>query len=475
MTGEIPIPIWLLFLLFFVSAWAILDRIFIPSVSWFLRRRVNRVLDEISARLDIEIRPFQLTKRQVLIDRLVYDPKVMEAMQEHAQEHDMPREVAQANVLRYAKEIVPSFNAYIYFRIGYWLAKKVARLLYWVRVDRADNEQLESIDPDSTVVFVVNHRSNMDYILVSFLVAERTALSYAAGEWAKIWPLQTLIKAMGAYFVRRNSRNPLYRRVLERYIHMATKEGVCQAVFIEGGLSRDGRLRSPKLGLIDYMLRDFEPETDRDIVFIPVGVNYDRTLEDRSLIRTLDPGAEKRSRWFVFRTTVGFVWHNLMLMAFSKWQRLGFACVNFGAPVSAREFCRVHAVNLSKIDRSKRFSLIQELCNQLMVSIRDIVPVLSVSLVAGVLLERREPWLSELDIKARVHGLIEELQAQGAPVHIPTRGAELSVTTAFNMLRLRRMVIESDGLFSADPKSLDILSYYANAMEHWHRRSEMDV
>ena len=475
MTGEIPIPIWLLFLLFFVSAWAILDRIFIPSVSWFLRRRVNRVLDEISARLDIEIRPFQLTKRQVLIDRLVYDPKVMEAIQEHAQEHDMPREIAQAKVLRYAKEIVPSFNAYIYFRSGYWLAKKVARLLYWVRVDRADNEQLESIDPDSTVVFVVNHRSNMDYILVSFLVAERTALSYAAGEWARIWPLQTLIKAMGAYFVRRHSRNPLYRRVLERYIHMATKEGVCQAVFIEGGLSRDGRLRSPKLGLIDYMLRDFEPETDRDIVFIPVGVNYDRTLEDRSLIRTLDPGAEKRSRWFVFRTTVGFLWHNLMLMAFSKWQRLGFACVNFGTPVSAREFCRVHAVNLSKIDRSERFSLVQELCNQLMVSIRDIVPVLPVSLVAGVLLERREPWLSEFDIKARVHGLIEELQAQGAPVHVPTRGAELSVTTAFKMLRLRRMVIESDGLFSADPKSLDILSYYANAMEHWQRRPEMDV
>ncbi len=475
MTGEIPIPIWLLFLLFFVSAWAILDRIFIPSVSWFLRRRVNRVLDEISARLDIEIRPFQLTKRQVLIDRLVYDPKVMEAMQEHAQEHDMPREVVQDKVLRYAKEIVPSFNAYIYFRIGYWLAKKVARLLYWVRVDRADNEQLESIDPDSTVVFVVNHRSNMDYILVSFLVAERTALSYAAGEWAKIWPLQTLIKAMGAYFVRRSSRNPLYRRVLERYIHMATKEGVCQAVFIEGGLSRDGRLRLPKLGLIDYMLRDFEPETDRDIVFIPVGVNYDRTLEDRSLIRTLDPGAEKRSRWFVFRTTVGFIWHNLMLMAFSKWQRFGFACVNFGAPVSAREFCRVHAVNLSKIDRSERFSLVQKLCNQLMVSIRDIVPVLPVSLVASVLLERREPWLSEFDIKARVHGLIEKLQAQGAPVHIPTRGAELSVTTAFNMLRLRRVVIESDGLFSADPKSLDILSYYANAMEHWQRRSEMDV
>ncbi|UCD86755.1 MAG: 1-acyl-sn-glycerol-3-phosphate acyltransferase [Desulfobacterales bacterium] len=475
MTGQIQIPIWLLSLLLFVTAWAILDRVFIPSVRWFLRRRVNRVLDEISARLDIEIRPFQLTKRQVLIDRLVYDSTVMEAMQAHAQEHNMPREVAQAEVLSYAKEIVPSFNAYIYFRIGYWLAKKVARLLYWVRVDRVDTEQLASIDPDSTVVFIVNHRSNMDYILVSFLVAEQTALSYAAGEWAKIWPLQTLIRATGAYFVRRDSRNPLYRRVLERYVRMATKEGVCQAVFIEGGLSRDGQLRSPKLGLIDYMLRGFDTETDRDIVFIPVGINYDRTLEDRSLIRTLDPHAEKRSKWFVFKTTVGFIWRNLMLMAFHRWHRFGYACVNFGTPVSARKFCRVHAVKLSKIERDARFSLVKELCNQLMVSIQDIIPVLPVSLVASVLSELRERQLSEFDVKAHVHGLIEQLKAKGAPVLVPRRGAELSITTAFNMLKLRKMVIESDGLFSADPESLDILSYYANAIDHWLHPPAIDI
>jgi glycerol-3-phosphate O-acyltransferase len=59
----------------------------------------------------------------------------------------------------------------------------------------------------------MNHRSNMDYILVAFLAAERTALSYAVGEWARIWPLQTLIRALGAYFVRRKSGNPLYRKV----------------------------------------------------------------------------------------------------------------------------------------------------------------------------------------------------------------------------------------------------------------------
>ena len=200
MTSEITLSIWLFLLLVLVSGLAVLDRIFIPSVRWFLRRRVNRVLNEISTRLDIEIKPFQLTKRRVLIDRLAYDPKVMEAMQAYAQEENMPREVAQAKAVSYAKEIVPSFNAYLYFRFGYWLAKKVARLMYWVRVGLVDNERLASIDPDSTVVFVMNHRSNMDYILVSFLVAERTALSYAVGEWAKIWPLQNADQIHGCVF-----------------------------------------------------------------------------------------------------------------------------------------------------------------------------------------------------------------------------------------------------------------------------------
>src|SRR4029079_9995657 len=123
--------------------------------------------------------------------------------------------------------------------------------------------------------------------------ADRTALSYAVGEWARVWPLQTLIRSTGAYFVRRNSGDPLYRRVLERYIHMATAAGVPQAVYPEGGLSRDGRLRPPKLGLLDYMLRGFDPRGERDLVFIPVGINYDRVLEDRTLLLDVETGAPR--------------------------------------------------------------------------------------------------------------------------------------------------------------------------------------
>ena len=285
-----------------------------------------------------------------------------------------------------------------------------------MRICFSEDEELKNIGSDSTVVFVMNHRSNMDYLLVSFLAAEKTALSYAVGEWAQIWPLQTLIRAMGAYFVRRKSGNPLYRRVLERYIHMATSEGVCQAVFPEGGLSRDGRLQTPKLGVLDYMLRNYKPEMDRDIVFVPVGINYDRTLEDRSLLRTLDADAPKRSKWFAIMTTLRFIRRSLMLMIMSRWQRFGYACVNFGPPISMREYCRSRQIDFSRMERSFRFREIAKLADQLMLAIKKVVPILPISLVSTVMKDHDRQGLSACEVESQTNRLIEELQSQGAPL-----------------------------------------------------------
>ncbi|MBN4063845.1 1-acyl-sn-glycerol-3-phosphate acyltransferase, partial [Cardiobacterium sp. AH-315-I02] len=355
----ITLPYWIFIVLVAFAAIMVLDRILLPGMRWYLKRRVNRVIEEINTRLDIEIRPFQFTRRQALIDQLVFDEKVIDAIKQYADEHNMPHAIAQQNAHKYAAEIIPAFNAYIYFRLGYWLAKKLARLVYRVRVGFYDKNKISESDTNASVVFVMNHRSNMDYVLVSFLVAEKTTLSYAVGEWAKIWPLQTLIKAMGAFFVRRNSGNNLYRKVLERYVNMSTRAGVCQAVFLEGGLTKDGALRDPRLGFLDYMLRDFHPHNDRDIVFIPVGINYDRVIEDRSLIRRLDKSAKNRSLWFVIKTTISFIFKNAMLSRKNRWRRFGYASVNFGEPVSAKKFCETNRVDFSALDKEDRFACVE--------------------------------------------------------------------------------------------------------------------
>ncbi len=467
MEGTVSLPFWLFILLLVTALLLVLDRILLPGFRWYLRRRVNRVIEEVNTRLDIEIRPFQLTRKQALIDQLVFDDKVVAAMKEYATEHNMPKEVVQEKVFRYANEIAPSFNAYIYFRFGYWLAKTLGRMLYRVRVGFHDEGELSQVDPNASVVFVMNHRSNMDYVLVSFLVAEKTALSYAVGEWARIWPLQSLIKSMGAFFVRRNSRNPLYRRVLERYVNLATRAGVCQAVFLEGGLTRDGALREPRQGFLDYMLRDYRPGNDRDVVFVPVGINYDRVLEDMSLVRKLDPEVESRSPWFVIKTSFRFGLKTLLMSRKKRWLRFGYASVNFGKPVSVFEYCQQHSVNLSELEQERRFQHIEELSHQLMDEIADVVPVLPVALMSEVVLASQSDWLSELGVKTAAVTRIEDLHARGAPIRISASACEDVLTAALSMLEGRGFIERKNGLIRARPEALDLLNYYANSIKQW--------
>ena len=466
MTQPITLPLWLFVLLLLFAAVAALQWLLLPSVRWYFRRKVRRVIEEISVRLKIDLPQFKLTRRRALIDRLMIDPRVQAAAQQHAQDSGEPLAAVMRRVDTYAREIVPAFNAYVYFRVGYWLSKTFARLVYRVRLGTTDGAALAAIDPKSTVVFVMNHRSNMDYILVSFLAAERVALSYAVGEWARIWPLQGLIRAMGAYFVRRNSGDPLYRMVLQRYVQMATEGGVPQAMYPEGGLTVDGRLREPKLGLLDYMLKGFSPDAERDLVFIPVGINYDRVIEDRTLLRKLDASAPRGSLARTLRITGSYLARQLVFTLLGRRYRHGYACVNFGRPVSMRAYVQRHGIDFRNLDDAARRGAVAEVGRMLMTQIGAIVPVLPVPLVALVLLrDARRAW-SELELKAAVQDLMQRIEATGAHVYVPRSDRDYAITVGLRMLTLRHLVLEDDGLLHPNPAELTVLAYYANSIAH---------
>ncbi len=463
----IELPLWLVIIAGLLALLSLVERFLTPAVRWVLRRRVNRAIDELNTRLKLKIRPFGLTKRQVLVDRLAFDPEVLAAAEEHAKQENMPIDVAMAKAQRYAAEIVPSFNAYTYFRIGAKLARALSTALYRVRLGYTDEEALSGVDPDSTVIFVMNHRSNMDYVLVTYLASASTALSYAVGEWARVAILQSLIRSMGAYFIRRNARNVLYRRVLARYVAMATAAGVTQAVFPEGGLSRDGKLKPVKLGLVSYIIQGYEPG-GRDIVFIPVGLNYDRVLEDRSLIAEIGGKPKPVSGGTKIRRTFGFLWKNLKLRLAGKWHRFGYACVSFGAPVSLRAALSKRKIeDPSRLSPARRAALTEAFAGQLMTAVGDVVPVLPVSVVASVLRQAGVEGLDLLSIKTRAGLLMQSLIEQGAHVHIPRADRDYAVDAGLRMLVLRHVVQESEnGTFHITPGEERLVSYYANAIMH---------
>jgi glycerol-3-phosphate O-acyltransferase len=465
--STVTVPVWVAVAVAGLAVVALIDRLFGPALGWWLRRRANRAIDELNARLHLKIPPFKLARGRQLIEQLMFDPEVLKAVEDEAKARGEPKAVAHARARRYAREIVPAFSAYAYFRVGTALAKRLSTALYRVRVGALEEAALTQVPDDASVIFVINHRSNMDYVLVTYLVSERSALSYAVGEWARVWMLQSLIRAMGGYFVRRDASNPLYRKVLARYVHMATASGVAQALFPEGGLTRDGALRPPKLGILSYMVSGFDPQGPRDVVFVPVGLNYDRVLEDRIQLAAATTPQGERPR-FAFNPLVlaRFLARGLWLRLRGRWHRYGYACVGFGRPLSLREYLRDHAIDLRALSAEQRHAEIEHLGRRLMREVGAVVPALPVSLVATAVLAAGEAGLSSLELKGAVYGLMQRLAGSGAHVYIPRHDQEYAVEVGLRMLLLRRMVLLQDGLYRANLEERVLLAYYANAIAH---------
>lgn len=469
MTSAVTLPFWLAALLVILALAGLIDRVLRPSVRWFARRWLNIAIEELNQRLDTRIQPFRLTDRQAQVERLMFDPKVLEAIQAEARETGAPRYTVLRQAERYAREIVPSLSLITYFGVGTRAAKWLSELLYTVRLGHSEDQALRAIDPDATVVFVINHRSNMDYVLVTYMASRRASLSYAVGEWARVWLLESLIRSMGAYFIRRNSGNELYRKVLSRYVAMATREGVTQAFFPEGGLSRDGLLNPPKLGLLSYMVGEFDTRK-RDIVFVPVGLNYDRVLEDRILTAK----AEKEVTGRNFRVSpfslLGFLGGMAWLRVRGKLRKFGSACVSFGSPISLAGWERQHGVTFRELDREALFPQVQTLADGLMSEVARLVPALPVAIAAHVFLERGDDWIDDAELKAAILSFMKRAEGEGGHVDIPDDERVSAIDAGLELLKLRRLIETTDlGQYRAKPGERLLLRYYANSIEHFTR------
>ena len=447
MFSTVQMPLWLLVLLVLFAAVTFASHFLFPSVRWFFRRRLEKAVAKMNTRLARPIEPFKLARRTDMIQRLVYDPEVTAAIVEHARRNDVREDVAFETARRYAREIVPSFSAFAYFGLGTRMSGWLARALYDIKTGRENDEMLAQIDKDATVVFIMNHRSNMDYVLVTMLAARASALSYAVGEWARVWPLSRLIKSMGAYFIRRKSRGGLYRRVLARYVQMATENGVTQAIFPEGGLSLDGALKPPKLGLLAYVAGG-GVQDGRDVVFVPVAINYDRVLEDRILIEAGARGERKfRARMsVVFVFILRMIWRKLR----GTYRPFGTAAVVFGDPVKLSTYGPDPALE----------PLAQDLMNRIAAE----MPLLYMPLLAWAMLHADAPMPEETLI-ARL--LSDHASVDEGVTLTPEEDPEYRARRAIERLSMRRLIEKTPEGWRANPKERDMLRYYANSIAHF--------
>ena len=442
------------------------------ALRWAGRVTLDRAARNTALRFRSRINRFKLAKKPAIIASLLADPEIARAVRAHAAAHGIAEAATWRQVQRYLDEIIPFFNILAYYRLGYAVSRVVLNFFYKVSVDAERPDPFRGLPRDSIVIYLMNHRSNADYVLVAYALAGDVSISYAVGEWARAFPLERIFKSFGSYFIRRRYREALYHVVLERYVQLITRNGVTQGIFPEGGLTRDGTLRPAKIGLLDYALgvaRD--PALRERMYVIPVAINYDRVLEDRTLLRELAAreGRARTSRLTQLGEVARYVWWNAIRIVTRRWRRYGRAAVMVGSPISVRVWFDSLArdgVSVFDVTRSERLGYVQQFCDLAMARIGALVPVTPVPLACAALQTFSADFVARGALLARMQELRDVLPDVNARVLQGDRYIDEIFDRAYRMLRMRKVLArEGDGYLILS-RGRPLISYYANAIAH---------
>jgi len=263
------------------------------------------------------------------VERVLVDEAFQQNICELAASLGKPADDLRELARRYVREIAADIN-YTYIELGDILLGWVFKSLFSGLAFNEDGlSQAKRLYTKAPVVFVPNHKSHMDYLILPYILYNNnmTVPHVAAGLNLSFWPLGPFFRRCGAYFIRRSfENNQLYRAAVETYLKVLLEEGYSQEFFIEGGRSRTGKLSTPRHGMIRMLTKAVTGKAIEDLHFIPVSFTYDRVLEQKSYEDELE-GAQKEKE----KPS-----HLLRLIKYFKRKkgRYGKIYVNFGKPVS---------------------------------------------------------------------------------------------------------------------------------------------
>jgi glycerol-3-phosphate O-acyltransferase len=442
------------------------------AIGVVVRRRAVRHALRTVHRTRSRVERFKLARKRIVREILLADPEIAAAVRDHAEENGVAEHRVWKQVNVYIGEIVPFFNILTYYRIGLVVSRLLLNFFYKMSAEYAGSSTQSTLPRDAVVIYLMNHRSNADYVLVGYVLSGRVAISYAVGEWARVFPLEYIFKSFGAYFIRRKYREKLYHTVLERYVQLITRNGVTQGIFLEGGLSRDGKLGKAKIGLLDYVLgaaRD--PALRRRLYIIPVAINYDRVLEDRSLLRELDAreGRRRPPKSAQFAEVARYVWWNLARLVARRWKRYGRASVVIGDPLSVDAWLESRAGTAGDIfasDRAERLAQVQTLADAALEKIAALVPVTPVSLACAALQSLDGDFVTHAQLVERMSDMRDVLRELNARVIHREGDVEEIFDRAWRMLSMRRILVKTGSGYTLLPGNRPLISYYANSVAH---------
>jgi glycerol-3-phosphate O-acyltransferase len=285
-------------------------------------------------------------------------------------------------------------------RAGQWMARA-----YAVDASTDSLQRLRELNRRFPLVFLPNHRSYLDpFVLRSVLAPAGFPPNHVlGGANLSFFPLGPIARRNNLVFIRREFKNdPVYRAMLGEYLGHLVRDGANLEWYIEGGRTRTGKLRPPRMGILSYLLDAFESSGVEDLMFVPVSVIYDQQAEVGAIAAEESGGtkAPESISWLVDYARAQSV-------------RRGKAYLRFAEPVSLRETWAASRQAAGSDDIRKAVPRVAiEVCHR----INEVTPITAPALVTLTLLDNDDRALTEAQMRAAVLPVAQYVKARGLPV-----------------------------------------------------------
>lgn len=265
---------------------------------------------------------------------------ILDQDNKEAKEHNL--EILRKIIHRYSDEIVASFNpktfefARKFLRVFFGRLLKSASGRNWRRIwgtkkelyDKlkvyGEAEQVRALSKIGTVVFVPTHFSNLDSILIGYIMDQITGIpfpSFGAGlNLYNTGYTAYYMNRLGTYRIDRRKKNPIYLETLKVNSKISIERGTSNLFFPGGTRSRSGALETKfKLGMmgtaIEAQREHFQKGKEDKIFIVPIILGYHFVLEGKFLIEQhlRNTGKEmyfksSKDQSYSFRKTMQFIW-----------------------------------------------------------------------------------------------------------------------------------------------------------------------
>ncbi len=275
---------------------------------------------------------------------------------------------------RYLKEIAAQHSPYVIDIVNGITSQLIRTAHQSVNYSEGELRSVYALGESNPIVFLPSHKSNFDHLVFQHVLYENELpLNHTAGGInMNFFLIGPLLRRAGIFFIRREFKdNEPYKFALRQYLNYLLEKRFALEWYIEGGRSRTGKLREPRLGLLSYVVESYQHGIVDDIVLVPVSINYDQISDVGSYTVEQRGGTKERE---------SFVW--VIKFIASLRRRHGSIHLRFGEPLTLSSRIGRDDDLQSEEGRLALPKVAFEISNR----INDVTPITAISLVTLALL-----------------------------------------------------------------------------------------